>query len=198
MWRAPSFCRGSRCSAGMFSRCTQNTMVGSRTCFLFETAVCRRVAAAVTGETKSSKISVMKRCGKVTYYSPSLPMEAINKASPDNSTLSLLINSLIFPTHPKQLYFLFCVLPKYSMAYTFFILINWFILLYHTKTTLLVERRPKRNTTISFQFSFPLRVPGKSLASDVIGWFLDGLIVQPSPTFVLISACRLVLPLPFA
>ena len=61
MWRAPSFCLGSRCSAGMFNRCTQNTMVGSRTCFLLETAVWRRVAAAVTGETKSSKISVDTR-----------------------------------------------------------------------------------------------------------------------------------------
>ena len=61
MWRAPSFCLGSRCSAGMFNKCTQNTMVGSRTCFLLETAVWRRVAAAVTGETKSSKISVDTR-----------------------------------------------------------------------------------------------------------------------------------------
>lgn len=57
MCSAPSFCRGSRWSGGMFSIWTQNIIVGSRTCFRFETAVWRRVAAAVTGEMKSSKIS---------------------------------------------------------------------------------------------------------------------------------------------
>ena len=61
IWRAPSFCRGSLCSGGRLRTWTQNTMVGSRTCFLFETTVWRSVAAAVTGETKSSKISVNKR-----------------------------------------------------------------------------------------------------------------------------------------
>ena len=61
IWRAPSFCRGSLCSGGRLRTWTQNTMVGSRTCFLFETTVWRSVAAAVTGDTKSSKISVNKR-----------------------------------------------------------------------------------------------------------------------------------------
>lgn len=55
--RAPSFFVGSRCSGGNWRIWTQNVMVGSRTCFLFHTAVWTRVDAATTGDTKSSKIS---------------------------------------------------------------------------------------------------------------------------------------------
>lgn len=59
---APSFCRGS--AFGLVRTSAQNCMVFCSISFRFLHAECNKVCAAVTGDTKSSKISEMKE----TYF----------------------------------------------------------------------------------------------------------------------------------
>ena len=108
IWRAPSFCRGSLCSGGRLRTWTQNTMVGSRTCFLFETTVWRSVAAAVTGETKSSKISVNKRQSFRLFKSTGLLKVQIWRKFVNVTSIFCWVFKHVWPSTGKRTLTLFC------------------------------------------------------------------------------------------